>query len=148
MSEFQKRVIEEKAALDQKIEALEDFSEGEIYAQLPDDEQNRLEDQHEAMDIYSDILGERIRNFPVDSNYAHQVFVTSGLAQRARHEDQAPPGGVGADRVRSEVRPIHDHHARPGIRRSDSQSAAAGADLGDALIFQQPKTGDYYVPYR
>lgn len=63
MSAFQQRVIEEKAALDEKIDKLDRFSEGTIFDGLPEDEQARLEHQLEYMYLYSDVLGERIAAF-------------------------------------------------------------------------------------
>jgi hypothetical protein len=63
MQEFQQRVIDEKAALDERITKLETFSQGPVYATLPEAEQTRLGHQVEYMQMYSDVLGERIAAF-------------------------------------------------------------------------------------
>lgn len=60
MNDWQQRVVDEKAALDDKINKLETFSQGPIYSALPEAEQTRLEHQVEYMQMYSDTLGERI----------------------------------------------------------------------------------------
>lgn len=66
MEGFQQRVVDEKAALDDKIEKLSKFSEGDIFDGLPEAEQVRLEHQIEFMGLYSDVLGERIAAFSAD----------------------------------------------------------------------------------
>ena len=63
MQDFQQRVVDEKAALDDKITKLDTFSQGPVYAGLPEAEQTRLEKQIEFMQLYSDVLGERIAAF-------------------------------------------------------------------------------------
>ena len=63
MEAFQQRVVDEKTELDSKIAKLETFSEGEVFGGLPEAEQNRLSKQVEYMQMYSDVLGERIAAF-------------------------------------------------------------------------------------
>ena len=64
MQPHQQRVVEEKAALDIKLEALNDFiDENPIFQKLDIGEQGRLYAQTYAMRQYSDILGERIDRF-------------------------------------------------------------------------------------
>ena len=62
----QQRVIDEKAALDAKVEALGNFIVGrEVYPALPQAEKDRLHLQCIAMDLYSTVLEQRIAAFPV-----------------------------------------------------------------------------------
>ena len=63
MQDFQQRVVDEKTALDEKIAKLETFSKSAVYNILPEAEQTRLEHQVEYMQMYSDVLGERIAAF-------------------------------------------------------------------------------------
>lgn len=63
MLDYQKRVVEEKDNLDEKIAKLEVFIEGEIYSALDFEMQSRFKTQLEFMSGYSEILGERIDNF-------------------------------------------------------------------------------------
>ena len=63
MEEFQKRVVEEKEALDDKLTRLVPFIGSETFNGLPEDEQKRLRRQEMLMELYSDILAERIANF-------------------------------------------------------------------------------------
>lgn len=63
MQDFQKRVIEERDELIEKIVKLENFSKGEIIKTLPKDEQVRLGDQYAAMKNYEQILSQRIAAF-------------------------------------------------------------------------------------
>ena len=63
MQPFQQRVVDEKFVLDEKIGALSLFLATTIYQTLPEDERMRLGRQHEAMSLYSSILGERIKAF-------------------------------------------------------------------------------------
>ncbi len=60
---FKERVIAEKAELDTKRTALENFVRGDVYLGLPEAERGRLVDQYEHMTRYSAILAERIANF-------------------------------------------------------------------------------------
>lgn len=60
----QKRVVDEKTELDDKLSKLKSFIDGNaIFAGLPDDEKKRLVRQHSCMTEYSSILGERIAAF-------------------------------------------------------------------------------------
>lgn len=64
MQPHQQRVVDEKAALDLKREALRTFiASHPTFETLPVDEQNRLRRQHVAMVEYSDVLGERVAAF-------------------------------------------------------------------------------------
>ena len=64
MQPHQQRVIDEKEALDIKLEALNDFiNQNPLYLKLSIGEQGRLFAQTYAMGLYSDILGERIDRF-------------------------------------------------------------------------------------
>jgi hypothetical protein len=63
MQAFQQRVVDEKKELDDKIAKLETFSEGPIFGGLSEAEQGRLSKQVEYMQMYSDVLGERITAF-------------------------------------------------------------------------------------
>ena len=60
---YQERVIEEKRALDEKLEKLCAFHETAIFAALPVEEQDRLIRQSVAMGDYSNVLAERIAEF-------------------------------------------------------------------------------------
>lgn len=60
----QRRVVDEKAELDTKIEKLGHFiGTSPHWANVPEAEQERMHRQHEAMVAYSNILGERIDAF-------------------------------------------------------------------------------------
>lgn len=63
MQPHQQRVVDEKTELDIKITKLSDFSNGDIFKTLPDDEQERLTRQFNIMRDYSAVLGERINAF-------------------------------------------------------------------------------------
>ena len=63
MKPFQQRVVDEKAELDEKLAKLASFTTGDVFANLPADEQGRLNRQHSIMEDYSAILGERIAAF-------------------------------------------------------------------------------------
>lgn len=60
---FQKRVVTEKAELDEKLEALRKFIKTAQFCSLLNSEQSRLQRQVVAMSAYSTILGERIAAF-------------------------------------------------------------------------------------
>ena len=59
---FAQRVEAEKAALDEKIEKLNAFLAGDTVTSLSPNEHLRLAEQRQAMEQYSDVLHERIRN--------------------------------------------------------------------------------------
>lgn len=63
MAPHQERVVKEKAELDEKLEKLNEFGRGELFATLPSAEQERLIRQSKIMDQYSVVLGERIAAF-------------------------------------------------------------------------------------
>lgn len=59
----QQRVVEEKAALDEKLAKLLAFFDGDVYAALPTEDRLLLIAQHTHMRAYSDTLGTRIARF-------------------------------------------------------------------------------------
>lgn len=63
MKEFQQRVVDEREALDDKLNKLCKFLTSDLFKSLPIEEQDRLRRQHRTMDTYSKILGERIVAF-------------------------------------------------------------------------------------
>jgi hypothetical protein len=63
MKPHQERVVIEKQELDEKKEKLFQFVSGDLFEELPKDEQLRLLRQHIAMSDYSNVLGERIACF-------------------------------------------------------------------------------------
>lgn len=64
MLDYQKRVVEEKAELDEKLSKLTDFVRSDFFSEEVNAlEQARLVNQRKAMQSYSDILGERIAAF-------------------------------------------------------------------------------------
>lgn len=63
MAPHQQRVVDEKNELDGKITKLSDFSNGDIFKTLADDEKERLTRQFSIMRDYSAVLGERIAAF-------------------------------------------------------------------------------------
>lgn len=84
----QQRVVEEKAALDLKLEALMHFVTtdmgvtSEIFRGLPSDEKGRLRRQAKAMREYSDILGERIAAF-TNQDEPMVIFRRTGICTEA-----------------------------------------------------------------
>lgn len=63
MQPYQQRVVEEKADLDEKLEKLGDFCNTPVFASLDPAEQNRLDRQFLIMNLYAQVLGERIAAF-------------------------------------------------------------------------------------
>ncbi len=63
MEPHQQRVVDEKAELDERIENLGDFCNTPIFASLEQVEQNRLNRQFMIMELYAQVLGERIAEF-------------------------------------------------------------------------------------
>jgi len=59
----QLRVLNEEAELAERVDKLYAFMVSERFDAVPDDEQDRMEKQHEAMKVYRDVLRERIANF-------------------------------------------------------------------------------------
>ena len=60
---FQDRVVEEKKALDEKSRNLVRFMSTQEFNDLAMDEQRRMKRQYSIMDLYSQVLEERIENF-------------------------------------------------------------------------------------
>jgi hypothetical protein len=65
LDQYQERVVEEKAALDDKIKRLMDFINSEIYVSLKPFDRELLEKQFYIMLEYSKTLRFRIINFQV-----------------------------------------------------------------------------------
>lgn len=64
MQPHQQRVVEEKAALDEKAKALSNFiGTSPVFETLDPAEQERLKEQNDVMWKYSEILGARIAAF-------------------------------------------------------------------------------------
>lgn len=59
----QTRVVTEKSELDEKLGKLRGFLSTDVFAELPNDEQERLQLQADHMTAYSNVLGERIAAF-------------------------------------------------------------------------------------
>jgi hypothetical protein len=66
MKEYQKRVVEEKIDLDNKLIKLNNFIESDKFEDVDEDEQDRLTRQGAAMQEYSLVLEERIAAFDED----------------------------------------------------------------------------------
>lgn len=64
MQPHQQRVVDEKSDLDLKRDKLTEFLKGDFSKTLPADEQERLNRQLGIMEMYSDVLAERIVYFP------------------------------------------------------------------------------------
>lgn len=62
-NEYQKRVIEELAELNVKLDKLTGFIKTEFYDSLPQIEQDMLLMQKNTMTVYANILGSRISRF-------------------------------------------------------------------------------------
>ena len=65
MEPYQQRVVDEKTALDEKIEKLESFIETKVFYNLVGDEKYMLTRQLDIMKVYSEILEDRISAFSV-----------------------------------------------------------------------------------
>jgi len=63
MEAHQQRVVDEKAALDEKLNALSNFLGSDIDVPLNEGEFERMEKQRVIMTDYSNVLGERITAF-------------------------------------------------------------------------------------
>jgi len=63
MQPHQQRVITEKAELSEKVDKLEKFISGSVYSSLPAAEQMRLSRQLLIMQLYEQVLSERIGAF-------------------------------------------------------------------------------------
>lgn len=60
---YQERVIKEKSELDDKLSRLRPFIGSPKFVELPDAEQQRLIKQAKLMELYSEVLAERIAAF-------------------------------------------------------------------------------------
>lgn len=63
MENYQKRVVQEKTDLDERIEKLTDFISTQTYFDLKTRERNIMVLQLYYMRLYSSVLGERIAGF-------------------------------------------------------------------------------------
>lgn len=63
MQDFQQRVVNEKAELDTRLQKLVVFSNTVSFANLPYDEQERMNTQRHLMCALSAVLGARISAF-------------------------------------------------------------------------------------
>ena len=63
MEDYQKRVVDEKAALNKKQSALEGFKASSFFVGLPERDRELLSAQASYMQAYSDVLGKRIARF-------------------------------------------------------------------------------------
>ncbi len=63
MQPHQQRVVDEKADLDEKLEKLGDSCNTPIFSGLEKAEKNRLNRQFLIMEMYAQVLGERISDF-------------------------------------------------------------------------------------
>lgn len=63
MEAYQQRVVEEKRELDSKRDKLTEFLKSPNRTKVSQDEQDRLTRQLAVMDVYSNILAERIVHF-------------------------------------------------------------------------------------
>lgn len=66
MQPHQQRVVEELKELTEKLGRLSGFLAGGVFVGLPADEQRRLRRQLHIMQMYEDVLQERIEHFPKD----------------------------------------------------------------------------------
>ena len=71
MLPHQKRVVDEKAELNEKLNKLRQFFLTEQFYALDREEMLRLQKQAEVMQAYSDILSERISHFEVKKAASH-----------------------------------------------------------------------------
>ena len=64
MEDYQKRVLEEQADLEGKIQRLDAFMVSPAYSSIPAGDAHMLNKQYAAMRKYKDVLAERIARFP------------------------------------------------------------------------------------
>ena len=74
MQPHQQRVVDEKMELDGRIERLEQFTTGKIFFDLADEEKDRLSLQLKLMKQLSEVLGDRITNFPPSTYNAPTII--------------------------------------------------------------------------
>ena len=65
MQEYQQRVVEEKAQLDERLQKLRAFFRTDTAKKLPKQEKELLAQQNLLMTFYSQVLGIRIANFDI-----------------------------------------------------------------------------------
>lgn len=63
MHDYQQRIIDEKKELDEKLELINFFFDSQTYFALSESEQVRIRKQGDAMELYSQVLTERINAF-------------------------------------------------------------------------------------
>ena len=63
MGAYKERVVAEKNELDVKIEKLRDFIESETFNETSVEEQKRMRRQELLMQLYSEVLADRIKGF-------------------------------------------------------------------------------------
>lgn len=63
MERYQQRVVDEKAALDEKLSALLAFQKSGIFSGLDEDERLLLKAQSGCMKAYANVLAARIAKF-------------------------------------------------------------------------------------
>lgn len=63
MTDYKQRVVAEKAELDDKIAKLKAFFTSPVFDTLSEEECDILEEQHDVMQVYSNILSTRITFF-------------------------------------------------------------------------------------
>lgn len=83
MLPHQLRVIDEKRALDVKLGNLKDFRDSPLFARLDIAEQDRLKRQLAYMELYSEVLGERITAFPVPVPEASATYEEKPVSEMA-----------------------------------------------------------------
>ena len=66
MKPYQERVVAEKKELDEKIAKLKAFIAGDTFKTVHVYEQDRLHEQRQCMEEYSEILQNRIDHFLID----------------------------------------------------------------------------------
>lgn len=81
MQEYQQRVIEEKAQLDERLQKLRAFFKSDTAKQLPKREKELLAQQNLLMTFYSQVLGIRIANFDITEEVQKLSFKPSSSVQ-------------------------------------------------------------------
>ena len=62
MKEYVKRMVKESEELEERINKLHAFMQGEAYAALPEEKRDLMTSQFFAMVTYSNILNQRLKN--------------------------------------------------------------------------------------
>ena len=68
LTSHQRRVIEEHKDLTEKLNKLQRFFTGHLYASLPEREQGLLRAQSQFMNGYAEVLAQRIEAFIAEQN--------------------------------------------------------------------------------